>query len=182
MVNLPSGNVAIAVDGLSIHEERGWRIASLRYFDIAGRFAATVRETVGRPLPEPLRATRVGDGAQGEQVVLLWCSPTETLFLSSDAVRFAELERRLAAAEDGCMVDQTGGVSIFRVQGIRARDLLLRLGAATAIPALGEARSGRVAELHVLAACVHPGEFMLLVERVYADHLREWIRATVEDL
>jgi hypothetical protein len=58
---------------------------------------------------------------------------------------------------------------------------LQRLGAATAIASLGEARSGRLAELHVLTACVQSGEFLLLVERVYANHLIEWIRATVAD-
>jgi hypothetical protein len=59
---------------------------------------------------------------------------------------------------------------------------LLRLGAATAIPTLGEARSGRLAELQVLTACVNAGEYLLLVERVYAIHLLEWIGATAADL
>ena len=82
---------------------------------------------------------------------------------------------------DGCMVDQTGGICVLRVQGVRAGDLLLRLGATTAVPDLGEARSGRLAELHVLTACVQAGEYLLLVERVYADHLIGWIRATAAD-
>jgi sarcosine oxidase gamma subunit len=181
MDSLPSGNFAIEVDGLSVGEEPGFRIASLRYFDPAGSFAATVRESIGRSLPEPLRATRVGDSTQGEPVIFLWRSPTETAFLSRDGARFAELERRLAGVEDGCMVDQTGGVCVVRVRGVRARDLLLRLGAMTAIPDLGEARSGRLAELHVLMACLQAGEFLLLVERVYANHLREWIGATTAD-
>ncbi len=55
------------------------------------------------------------------------------------------------------------------------------MGAATAIPAPGEARSGRVAEVPVLTACVESGEFLMLVERVYADHLLGWMRATVAD-
>jgi hypothetical protein len=59
---------------------------------------------------------------------------------------------------------------------------LLRLGAATAIPNLGEARSGRLAELQVLTACLVSGEVLLLVERVYANHLLEWIGATAADL
>jgi hypothetical protein len=79
------------------------------------------------------------------------------------------------------MVVQTGGIRVLRVAGSRARDLLLRLGSAQAIPALGEARTGRLAELQVLTACVQAGEYLLLVERVYANHLLEWVRATVAD-
>ena len=52
------------------------------------------------------------------------------------------------------MVVQTGGIRVLRVAGPRAHELLLRLGSATAIPALGEACSGRLAELQVLTACV----------------------------
>ena len=79
------------------------------------------------------------------------------------------------------MVDQTGGIRVIQLQGRRAVDLLLRLGAATAIPGLGEARSSRLAELHVLVACVQAGHYLLLVERVYANHLLDWIGATVAD-
>jgi hypothetical protein len=96
------------------------------------------------------------------------------------------------------MVNQTGGIQVLRVQGPRAADLMVRLGAPTAAPAAapaaaraaahvtmpspGEARSSRLAELQVLTACVHAGELLLLVERVYADHLLGWIRATAADL
>ena len=173
---------AIEIDGLSVSTDRDIRIASLRYFDHAGRFAAAVREAVGRALPEPLRAFQVGSAAQGSYVILAWRSPTETLLLSNDRAAFDELERQLAAAPDGCMVNQTGGIAILRVRGGKAGDLLLRLGAATAIPSLGEARSGRLAELQVLTACLAPREFLLLVERVHANHLLEWIGATAADL
>jgi sarcosine oxidase gamma subunit len=102
--------------------------------------------------------------------------------LSSDRAAFDELEGQLAAAPDGCMVNQTGGIGILRVRGEKAGDLLLRLGAPTAIPSLGEARSGRLAELQVLTACLAPQEFLLLVERVYANHLLEWMGVTAADL
>ena len=178
----PQGKpAAIEIRGLSVRADRDVQIASLRYFHHAGRFAAAVREAVGRTLPEPLRAFQVGSAAQGSYVTLAWRSPTETLLLSNDRGAFAELERQLAAAADGCMVNQTGGICVLRVRGEQAGNLLQRLGAATAIASLGEARSGRLAELHVLTACVQSGEFLLLVERVYANHLIEWIRATVAD-
>jgi heterotetrameric sarcosine oxidase gamma subunit len=172
---------AIEVDGLSVNEVRGLQIASLRYFDPAGSFAARVRETVGRSLPEPMRALQVDRTTEDARVILLWRSPTETMLICSDRAAFAEIARQLAADAHGCMVDQSGGVYVLRVQGPRARDLLMRLGATTAIPGLGEARSGRLAELQVLTACLQTGEFLLLVEQVYANHLREWIEATAAD-
>ena len=173
---------AIGIDGLSVNADREVQIASLRYFHHAGRFPAAVREAVGRELPEPLRAFQIGSAAQGSYVILAWRSPTETLLFCNDRAAFDELGQQLAAAPDGCMVNQTGGICVLRVHGAKAGDLLLRLGAATAIPNLGEARSGRLAELQVLTACVLPKEYLLLVERVYADHLLEWIGATAEDL
>jgi len=173
---------AIEIDGLSVSADRDIQTASLRYFHHAGGFAAVVREAVGRELPEPLRAFQVGNASQGSYVILAWRSPTETLLLSNDRAAFDELERQLAAAPDGCMVNQTGGIRVFRVRGEKAGDLFLRLGAATAIPNLGEARSGRLAELQVLTACLLSGEYLLLVERVYANHLLEWIGATAADL
>jgi heterotetrameric sarcosine oxidase gamma subunit len=171
----------VEIDGLSVSADRDVQVASLRYFDSAGSFAAAVREIVGRALPEPLRAIEVEHATNEAHFIFAWRSPTETLLLCEDRAAFAELEQRLAAAVDGCMVDQTGGVSVLRVQGVRAGDLLSRLGAATAVPDLGEARSARLAELHVLTVCVQAGQFLLLVERVYADHLIGWIRATAAD-
>jgi heterotetrameric sarcosine oxidase gamma subunit len=176
-----TGN-AVEIDGLSVTIEHGLLIASLRYFDAAGGFATTVREFIGRPLPEPLHASRADSATSDTDIILAWRSPTETLIVGNHGAAFAELQRRLASAADGCMVDQTGGIRVLRLQGRRAGDLLLRLGAATAIPGLGEARSGRLAELHVLTACVQAGQYLLLVERVYARHLLDWIGATAADL
>jgi sarcosine oxidase gamma subunit len=181
MDNPRSAPAAVEIDGLSVSDDPGSQVASLRYFDTAGSFAGAVREIVGRPVPDPLHAIQVENPLNNAHFILAWRSPTETLLLSSDRVAFADLEQRLAAAADGCMVDQTGGMRALRVQGHRAGELFLRLGATTAIPGLGEARSGRLAEVHLLTACVQAGEFLLLVERVYAAHLLEWMRATAAD-
>jgi sarcosine oxidase gamma subunit len=180
---MDDSSVAAVVEspGVSVTADRGLLIASLRYFDHAGGFAAAAREAVGRALPEPLRAFQIGSATQGSYVILAWRSPTETLLLSNDRAAFEELERVLAAAPDGCLVNQTGGIDVLRARGEKAGNLLLRLGAATAIASLGEARSGRLAELQVLTVCVQPGEFLMLVERVYANHLIGWIRATAAD-
>jgi len=173
---------ALAMDagGLRVEAVLDVQVASLRYFGRAGGFCGVVHETLGQPLPEPCRAT-VAAAGRDAQIVLAWRSPTETLLLCKGPAAFAELEARLAGAAGGCMVDQTGGICVLRVQGRRGGDLLQRMGAATAIPGLGLARGGRLAEVHVLTACIQDGEFLLFVERVYADHLVEWMRTTVAD-
>src|SRR5260370_35415084 len=89
---------AIEIDGLSVSTDRDIRIASLRYFDHAGRFAAAVREAVGRALPEPLRAFQGGSAAQGSDVILACRSPTETLLCSGDPAAVDERARPLAVA------------------------------------------------------------------------------------
>src|SRR6266852_7555924 len=85
-------------DGLSAHElsirwDHGFSVASLRYFDPAGPFAAEVGEVLGGPIPLPLRAHRrllvgtgdfagasaAGAGTAGSELVVAWRSPTETL-------------------------------------------------------------------------------------------------------
>ena len=38
-----------------------------------------------------------------------------------------------------------------------------------------------LAEVQVLTVCVRSGEFLLFIERVYADHLHEWMRTTAAD-
>ena len=66
MDNPPGTAAAVERAGVSVSTERGLQIASLRYFDHAGRFAAAVREAVGGALPEPLRALQIGSATQGE--------------------------------------------------------------------------------------------------------------------
>jgi heterotetrameric sarcosine oxidase gamma subunit len=181
MADLQGVPAAIEIDGLSVMLLRELLVASLRYFDLAGEFATVLRESLGTQLPEALRAVTAKRENREARVILAWRSPTETVLLSEDTTGFAELERRLIGVSDGCMVDQSGGMRVLRVQGRRAEDLLIRLGANTAAPKLGEARSSRLAELQVMVACVQGGEFLLVVERVYADHLLGWIRVTTND-
>ena len=181
MGNLRAGPSAIEADGLSVSIDREYLAASLRYFDLQGSFASILRNAVGAAPPEPLRAIRAVSPRNSAPLVLVWRSPTEILLLSKDPLAFAQLEGELAAAVDGCMVNQTGGLCVVRVRGRRADDLLVRLGADTVIPALGEARTGRLAEVQVTAVRGQADEVLLLIERVYADHLLEWIAVTAGD-
>jgi hypothetical protein len=184
-------DAGLDADGLSVRLEGGLQIASLRYFEVAGAFAAALGSALGGPMPEPLRAVRramdragtgtAGTGTAGSELVLAWRSPSETILLSRDAEQFASIAKHAADRADGCMVDQTNGISAYTVTGTRAPDLLVRLGSTAAIPALGEAHASRLAELTVMSLCVRPGDIMLLVERVYGGHLLGWIAATVGD-
>jgi sarcosine oxidase gamma subunit len=185
-----------SADDLSVQWDHGLRVASLRYFDPAGSFAAEVGEVMECPIPLPLRAHRrllvgtgdfagasaAGAGSAGSKLVVAWRSPTETLLVTADAGCLSKVDRFAANRSDGCLVDQTGGILTLVVAGARAPDLLLRLSSIDAIPALGEARTSRMAELSVMSLCTRPGEILLLVERVYARHLFGWIRETVADL
>jgi sarcosine oxidase gamma subunit len=185
----------LTADGLTVRWDHGLGVASLRYFDPAGSFAAKLGEALGGPLPEPLRAHRrvlvtAGDGAgtnaegaakAASELVLAWRSPTETLLLTADAGCLAAAGALAAGRSEGCLVDQTGGILTLVVAGARAPDLLLRLGSTDSVPALGEARTSRLAELSVMSLCTRAGEILLLVERVYARHLTGWIRDTVGD-
>jgi sarcosine oxidase gamma subunit len=175
---------AIEVKGLTVDGIRGMRVASLRYFDPAGNFADVAQELIGRPLPQPLRADSATVVHQGgdAKFILAWRSPTETLLLSADPGAFAHLKDSLANVADGCMVDQTGGLCVVRVSGSRAEDMLRRLGSGASIPAAGEARSSRLADLQVLTLCIQPGTLILLVERVYLAHLLGWMSTTAADL
>jgi sarcosine oxidase gamma subunit len=182
---------AIEVKGLTVDGIRRMYVASLRYFNPAGNFADTVRERIGRALPQPLRAdsaTLVATNQRSTTLegdakfILAWRSPTETLLLSADRDAFAHLKDSLASVPDGCLVDQTGGLCAVRVSGSKAGDMLLRLGSSASVPAVGEARSSRLADLQVLALCVQPGTLILLVERVYLAHLLGWMSATAADL
>ena len=157
------------------------RVASLRYFDRDGHFAVLVRQITGLDLPEVLRASSKV-GPQGESCLLAWRSPTETLLLSDDPGAFSDVARRLNSATDGCMVEQTGGLIVLAVQGDRAADLLRRLGSQASIPAVGEARTSRLAELPILSLSLPEGTVWLVAERVHLTHLSGWIEKTLADL
>lgn len=182
MGRAPLVTADIDMEEFRVNTLRGRRVASLRHFDRGGALAAAVHEWLGTPLPATLQNVNCRPVAQDAHAILAWRSPTETLLICDQDRAFAALEQRLAAITDGCMVDQTGGISILHLHGRRAVDVLQRLGARTAIPDFGEARAARIAEVHALTLSVRAGEFLICVERPYAAHLVEWMRVTASDL
>lgn len=165
---------AVETAGLSVRTRAELKTGALRYFNAAQPLPPSLTEILGQGLPAPLQA--VGRALAGSSLILAWRSPQETLVLSGEAAVFEALaQRSIEAGAWGCFVDQTGGVTVWEVTGDRTRDLLERLGSAASVPQLGEARTSRMADLPVLALRVEAGATLLIVERVYAEHLLGWI-------
>jgi hypothetical protein len=163
-------------EGLELQDDLRMHAAALRYFEDRGPFAEAVHAATGAMLPATLRSTLTGSAS-----ILAWRSPTETLLLTEDAARLADIRQRLAGAAGGHVVDLSGGLKVLRLRGARVEDLVCRLGGGPGVPAPNEARRGRLADVPVLALCVRPNEALLVVDLAYAEHLRAWIRATLAD-
>ncbi len=166
-----------AVAGLSVRVDEVLQVATLRYFAPDGEFAAALREVTGLALPQTQQALTASDG----QLILAWGSPTETLCLAGNPARIVQIAERLAGLADGCLVSLSGGMKVVRVRGARVRELLCRVGGTGSVPLPGEARRSRMADVPVLAVSITAGETLLVVDRVYAEHLMGWIRETLLD-
>jgi heterotetrameric sarcosine oxidase gamma subunit len=150
-------------------------VATLRYFDAAGAFAAALTLAAGVPLPGPVAA------AVGRSVTLAWLGPRETLALCADDARLEELAAQLAEVPGGQLVDLRGGLTALRLAGTGVAEFLSRLGGFGTVPAPGEARRGRLADVPVLALSLRAGQIQLVADRACAAHLLEWIRCTLGD-
>ena len=169
----------VEAPGVSVSLDRRMHVAALRYFAGDGPFAHAVRASVGASLPDRLCATYWAP--LGVESIMAWRSPTETLFLSAAAVLLEKLEADVASLRDGCLVVQTGGMCVLRASGARVADLFARMGGQGVLPPLGGARRSRLAEISALAIQVQSGESLLVVERIYAEHLMHWIRSSATD-
>jgi heterotetrameric sarcosine oxidase gamma subunit len=159
---------------VSVIVENIWHIGALRHLDPAALNAATLR-LLGGALPP------AGGAREAAGLVLAWRGPRETLILAQSAAALRTLATALGSAERACLVEQSQGYRVIRLEGARVPDLLVRLGSADVVPAVGAARQGRLAELRVLALALAGHSMRLIVERAYADHLLAWIDATVAD-
>ena len=169
------GDPALTIPGLSVRVDVSRRVGALRYLH-PDSIASTVAAAIGVPLPGNQEATVL------EDMVLAWRSPTETLVVSDGSAAFEALGRALEGAAEACFVDQTGGVRVVRISGALRDELLARIGSSSCVPSPGRAVVGRMAELAVMSVYVGAGEYLLLVERVYEEHLLGWIRETIADL
>jgi hypothetical protein len=172
----------MSAQGMSVQPLTFARVASLRYFQSGGSFTDAVAGVIGGPLPTPGQARGYAVAASAEHLVLTCCRPTETLALCAGLEQFDALAQVVAGRNDGCLVDLSSGLWSVVVRGERRADLIVRLGSPDSIPAVGEARVGRLAEVAVTSLCVTAGELVLLAERVYSDHISGWIRETLRDM
>jgi sarcosine oxidase gamma subunit len=181
MVNPPDPDRVIEADGVTVTPRAELLVASLRYFDDGGDFAAAVAGVVGGSLPRVRHCVRHGAQPEGGEIVLASCNPTETLALFGSPAILSRIEAFCTGRPDGCVVDLTGGVWACDIQGARAADLLARIGADARLPEIGEARTTRLADLPVTSIRVDDGALTLVVDRAYAEHLCAWIRETLGD-
>jgi hypothetical protein len=167
----------VSCAGMTVAVDAVLQPATLRYFSVDGAFAAAFRSATGAQLPRALQAVELP--ATG--TILAWRSPTETLCLMTSAERLGALAAQVASADDGCLLDLTGGLRMLRVTGDRIQDLLCRLGGAASVPQPGEARRCRLADVPVLTLAVRAGEVLLVLDRAYAPHVLAWTRETLLD-
>lgn len=168
--------------GLRVSSDERIHVASLRYFDSRGGFSHTVSRVVGLELPNIGRVSVAAGGIGPDRTILAWRSPTETLLLSDKTTLIEQLEGEAATHPDGCIVELTGGACVVRADGEAVPDLFNRIGGQATCPHLGEARRSRLADVPVMALQAQSGEILLVLDRVYVEHLMTWIRATGADL
>ena len=168
----------IRAEGVHVRVDRRLRVVALRYLDRTGAFAQQCHVLFGVALPDVQCAVGVTAAAPEQECILGWRNPQQTVALLSNGGTFAASTLRLPPTDDGCCVDQSGGVWVLRLTGKGVEDLLLRIGNNASVPRPGEAHVSRIADMAVMSLCVTAGETLLVVDRAYAEHLLNWIRVT----
>jgi hypothetical protein len=171
----------VKAPGVWISCDQNLNVASLRYFD-RDAFSRSVQERLGMPLPGVCSALCAPNLSDLDTTVLAWRSPTEAVLLCNGPAVILQLQVHLDSGNDGCVVDQTGGLLALRSKGTGVAELFARIGGPGTLPDLGQAKRSRLAEVPVLAIQVHSGEILLVVERVYAEHLMNWLRVSTADM
>ncbi len=168
----------LEIEGLRVRCEEDWHAAALRYLNADGKFARHAAAALGQTLPAALTFSARG-ATQAPDLLLAWRSPSETLLLCRDP---GPLRTVSGIEADGCCIDLTHGRCVLRIEGIRGGELVMRLGGTALDPPPGGARSGRLAEVPGLTLRLDADLLLLVVDRLYADHLLAWIRLSVADL
>jgi hypothetical protein len=179
----PVSGYEIAAAGVHVSLDRDYALAALRYFDAGLALTEPLVAALGSALaavPKALQAV-IASRAGAPLAILAWRGVSETLLLCRDARQLTALEAAVGPDAQSSVVDLTGAFWVWVVSGARAADLIARLGSVTAVPTLGSALGGRLAEVSVMSLCVEPGKILLIVDRLYADHLFAWMRETLAD-
>jgi heterotetrameric sarcosine oxidase gamma subunit len=168
--------------GVSVELQPRFQAASLRYFELDGAFTRMVRSATGLNVPVELGATHGIDAAEQTVTLLAWRSPNETTLLTTNTGLLDALQTAAAALGDGCVVDQRGGLLVLRARGKAVPDLVAKQAGHGAMPAIGEARRTRFADVALLIVKVRAEESLFVVDRIYAPHVMASIRVSAADI
>ena len=183
MVETQNLMASIQGPGLEVELQPQFQAASLRYFDSAGAFAGVIRSISGLDIPTGLRATHRVHSADGQgMTVLAWRSPSETTLLTTENGLIDALQSAAARLADGCMVDQRGGLLVFGARGEAVPELVAKKAGYGAMPAIGESRRTRFADVAVSIAKLRADQTLFIVDRIYAPHVMASIRISAENL
>lgn len=171
------------IDGADFRIELEPRLhaASLRYFERDGAFPRLVQRVTGLAVPDELRTAHSAPATAGV-TILAWRSPSETTLITSDDDLPDSLQAAAAAIHDGCIVDLRSGTLVFRARGQQVATVVARTAGHGAMPAIGDSRRARLAEVPVLLVKVQDDETLILVERIYAPHVMSVLRVSAADL
>jgi len=172
----------VEASGLKVELEPRLHATSLRYFERDGAFTRMVREVAGLDVPRDRGAAHVADVAKESITLLAWRSPSETTLLTTELKLLDSLQTAAAALTDGCVVDQRGGILVFRARGSEVANLVAKTAGHGAMPAIGESRRTRLADVAVSIIKVQAEESLLVIDRIYAPHLMASIRVSAADL
>jgi heterotetrameric sarcosine oxidase gamma subunit len=168
--------------GLKVELEPRLHAASLRYFERDSAFTRMVQAVTGLGVPRDRGAAHSADDAKESLTLLAWRSPSETTLLTTDLKLLDSLQTAAAALNDGCVVDQRGGMLVFRARGKEVANLVARTAGHGAMPAIGESRRTRLADVAVMLVKVQAEESLFVVDRIYAPHVMASIRASAADI
>lgn len=153
-------------------------VASLRYFMPNGAFATAVRRHLGVGLPIDSNSIAI---TGRPTTLLVWRRPGECLLISPESGIFDELVTASGGLSDGRAIDLTDGTCVLRIGGRRSAELLSRISCHGSIPPAGSARATLVAELPVVLISALSDDILLLIDRLYVEHLMRWIRVSIAD-
>jgi sarcosine oxidase gamma subunit len=143
------------------------RLAAVRVLALRHLPGAALAE----PLPPP--GCCIGGGPR-----LLWCSPSECLWIGDDSDLADEFLARHAPGRDplAYAVDRTDGSIVLELDAAVAQHALPRCMDAMAIPAApGNGSRGRLADIQVTLLCVSADRLWLIADRTHEAYLLAWL-------
>ena len=178
LVEFLAGHPPVETDesrGVEMEERAFWGHVNLRGDGTDEAFQAGVERVVGARAPiEPNTVSRVGEAA------IAWLGPDEWLVVSPPDIKdglSAKLEEALAGLH-ASINDISGGQTIIRLRGARARDLLNKgcpLDLHPRVFGVGQCAQSHIAKSNALIIQIDDRPtYDVIVRRSFADYLARW--------